>query len=130
VSGRPVTLVFEQRRMACEPCGRRFAEMHPAFEGHVTARLARRLVADARAMTVNAAAKRHKVGWRLVNALVVAWAGLVAAHRRRRRCRGSVGRRDLDPQASPVCDGARERRHRRDHQLRAAASAYQDDHPT
>ena len=85
VSGRPVTLVFEQRRMVCG--GRRFMEDHPAFEGRVTARLARRLVADARQMTVNAAAKRHKAGWKLVNALVVAWAGLVADHRRRQRCR-------------------------------------------
>ena len=87
VSGRPVVLVFEQRRLVCEPCGARFAEKHPAFEGRVTARLARRLVADARAMTVNAAARRHKVDWRMVNALVVAWAGLVAARRRRRLCR-------------------------------------------
>ena len=88
VSGRPVTLVFEQRRMVCEACGgRRFMEDHPAFEGRVTARLARRLVADARAMTVNAAARRHGLSWRLVNALVVAWAGLVADRRRRQRCR-------------------------------------------
>ena len=87
VSGRPVTLIWERRRLVCEPCGRRFAEGHPAFEGRVTARLARRLVADARAMTVNAAARRHGLSWRLVNALVVAWAGLVADHRRRRRCR-------------------------------------------
>ncbi len=73
--------------MVCEPCGRRFSECHPAFEGSVTARLARRLVADARAMTVNGAAKRHQVSWKLVNALVAAWAGLVAGRRRRRRCR-------------------------------------------
>ncbi|WP_428122115.1 hypothetical protein [Candidatus Poriferisodalis sp.] len=46
-----------------------------------------RLVADARQMTVNAAARRHQVGWKLVNALVVAWARLVADHRRRQRCR-------------------------------------------
>lgn len=87
VSGRPTTLVWERRRMVCGPCGRRFAEEHPAFEGRVTARLARRLVQDARAMTVNAAAKRHRLSWRMVNALVVAYAGLVAGHRRRRRCR-------------------------------------------
>ena len=87
VSGRATTRVFSQRRMVCEPCGRRFAEDHRAFEGRVTARLARRLVADARQMTVNAAACRHQVGWGLVNALVVAWAGLVGEHRRRQRCR-------------------------------------------
>ena len=87
VSGRPTTLIWERRRLVCEPCGSRFVEDHPAFEGRVAARLARRLVADARQMTVNAAAKRHKVGWKLVNALVVAYAGLVAEHRRRQRCR-------------------------------------------
>ena len=53
----------------------------------ITARLARRMVADARAMPVNTVARRHGVSWGLVNALVVAWAGLVADHRRRRRCR-------------------------------------------
>ena len=87
VSGRPATLIWERRRLVCEPCGSRFVEDHQAFEGRVTAGLARRLVADARQMTVNAAAKRHKVGWKLVNALVVAYAGLVAEHRRRQRCR-------------------------------------------
>ncbi|WP_420625652.1 ISL3 family transposase [Candidatus Poriferisodalis sp.] len=88
VSGRPVVLVFEQRRMVCEVCGgRRFMEDHPAFEGRVTARLARRLVKDARAMTVSSAARRHGVGWKLVNALVVAYAGLVGDRRRRQRCR-------------------------------------------
>ena len=73
--------------MVCDVCDRRFVETHRAFEGRVTARLARRLVADARQMTVNAAAKRHQVSWGLVNALVVAWAGLVGEHRRWRRCR-------------------------------------------
>ena len=84
VSGRPVTLVFEQRRMVCG--GWRFMKDHRGFEGRVTARLARRLVADARKMTVNAAARRHGLSWKLVNALVVTCAGLVADHCRR-RCR-------------------------------------------
>ncbi|WP_420621197.1 ISL3 family transposase [Candidatus Poriferisodalis sp.] len=87
VSGRPVTLVWKRRRMLCDVCDRRFVEAHRAFEGSVTARLARRMVADARAMPVNTVARRHGVSWGLVNALVVAWAGLVADHRRRRRCR-------------------------------------------
>ena len=86
VSGRPVTLIWERRRLVCEPCGRRFCEDHPVFEGSLTARLARRVVQDARSMTVNAAARRHGLSWRLVNSLVVAWAGLVGGHRRRRRC--------------------------------------------
>ena len=87
ISGRPVILVWERRRLVCEPCATRFAEGRPVFEGRVTARLARRLVADARALTVNAAAKRHGLGWKLADALVVAWAGLVADRRRSRRCR-------------------------------------------
>ncbi|WP_420621784.1 ISL3 family transposase [Candidatus Poriferisodalis sp.] len=87
VSGRPVLLLWGRRRMVCDVCDRRFVEDHRAFEGRVTARLARRLVADARSMPVNTAARRHGVSWGLVNALVVAWAGLVADHRRRRRCR-------------------------------------------
>lgn len=88
VSGRPVTLVWERRRLVCDPCGgRRLCEVHSAFEGRLTARLARRVVQDTRVMTVNAAARRHRLGWDLVNSLVVAWAGLVAGRRRRRRCR-------------------------------------------
>ena len=46
VSGRPTTLVWSRRRMACDNCGSRFLEDHPAFEGALTARPARRLVAD------------------------------------------------------------------------------------
>ena len=46
VSGRPVTLVWDRRRLVCVRCGRRFVEDHPAFEGSITARPARRLVAD------------------------------------------------------------------------------------
>ncbi|WP_423920956.1 ISL3 family transposase [Candidatus Poriferisodalis sp.] len=87
VSGRPVLLLWVRRRMVCDVCGRRFLEDHRAFEGKVTARVARRLVADARLMPVNAVAGRHKVGWHTVMALVAAYAGLVARHRRRRRCR-------------------------------------------
>ncbi|WP_420622338.1 ISL3 family transposase [Candidatus Poriferisodalis sp.] len=87
VSGRPVTLVWQRRRLVWGPCGRRFCEDRPALGGRLTARLARRVVQDARAMTVNAAARRRRLGWDLVNALVVAYAGLVADRRRRRRCR-------------------------------------------
>ena len=55
VSGLPVTLVWSRRRLVCEGCERRFTEGHPAFEGSVTARLARRLVADAQVMTLASA---------------------------------------------------------------------------
>ena len=87
VSGRAVTLLWKRRRLVCGGCGGRFLEGHPAFEGGVTARLARRLVADARAMPISRVARRHRVGWHQVNGLVRAWAQLVAERRRSLRCR-------------------------------------------
>ena len=38
-------------------------------------------------MTIRAATRRHGVSWPVINALVRAWSGLVAEHRRSRRCR-------------------------------------------
>ena len=87
VSGRPVTLVWLRRRMSCDNCGERFLEDHHVFEGALTARLARRLVADVKVMTVAAAARRHRLSWHVVMALVRSWADLVAERRRGRRCR-------------------------------------------
>ncbi len=87
VSGRRTTLVWQRRRMVCDGCGLRFSEDHRAFEGRMTRRLARCVVADARAMPVNAVARRHGVDWAAVNALVAVWAGWVGGHRRRQRCR-------------------------------------------
>ena len=87
VSGRPAVLLWRRRRLVCGGCGRRFLEGHPAFEGGVTARLARRLVADARCMPISRVARRHGIGWHQVNGLVRAWSELVAERRRSRRCR-------------------------------------------
>ena len=87
VSGRPVTLLWDQRRMVCDGCGQRFLEDHPAFEGRRTARLTRRIVMDAREMTISAVARRHDVSWSTVMKLVAVYAGLVGEHRRRKRCR-------------------------------------------
>ena len=87
VSGRPVTLVWSRRRMLCGNCESRFLEDHPGFEGGLTARLARALVADAKVMTLRAAARRRKVGWHKINALVRVWASVVAERRRSERCR-------------------------------------------
>ncbi len=61
VSGRAVTLVWHRRRFGCGNCGERFLEDHCGFEGRMTRRLARRLVADATVVTVAAAARRHKL---------------------------------------------------------------------
>ena len=87
VSGRPAVLLWRRRRLVCGGCDRRFLERHPAFEGGVTARLARRLVADARCMPISRVARRRRVGWHQVNGLVRAWSELVAERRRSRRCR-------------------------------------------
>ena len=86
VSGRRTVLVWSRRRMVCDNCDSRFLEDHPAFEGALTGRLARRLVADAKVMTFNAAARRHGVHWHGVRALVDTWSALVAERRRSRRC--------------------------------------------
>ena len=87
VSGRRATLVWSRRRMRCDNCDQRFVEDHAAFEGGLTARLARRLVADCKVMTVLAAARRAGLGWHRVQDLVGAWSALVAERRRSRRCR-------------------------------------------
>ena len=87
VSGRRVTLVWQRRRFACGNCGERHLEVHPVFEGRVTARLARALVADAKVMAIRAVARRHRLSWSTVMGLVKVWSELVAAHRRRARCR-------------------------------------------
>ena len=86
VSGRAVTLVWSRRRMVCDNCDSRFLEDHHAFEGALTARLARRLVADCKVMTVQAAARRAGLRWHRVQDLVDAWSALVAERRRSRRC--------------------------------------------
>ena len=113
VSGRPVTLIWERRRLVCEPCGSRFSEGHQGFEGRVTARLARRLVKDARAMTVNAAAKTPPGE---LEAGELAGGRMGGAGRRApppAKMPGAAGGRDLDPQTAPLRDGDRQRRHRR-----------------
>ena len=87
VSGRRTTLVWMRRRFVCDNCSTRHLEDHPEFEGRLTRRLARRLVADARVMTLRAAARRHGLGWHLINGVVKAWSAALAEHRRSRRCR-------------------------------------------
>ena len=84
---RAVTLVWKRRRFVCESCGERHLEEHPEFEGNLTRRLARQLVADARVMSVSAVARREGIGWHKIMSLVSSWAERVAEHRRRQRCR-------------------------------------------
>ena len=87
VSGRRVTLVWIRRRFSCGNCDERHLETHPEFEGGLTRRLARSLVADAKVMSIRAVVRRHGLDWHLIQNLVTAWSALVAEHRRSRRCR-------------------------------------------
>ena len=87
VSGRRTTLVWLRRRFVCDNCSTRHLEDHPEFENKLTRRLSRRLVADARVMTLRAAARRHGLSWHLINGVVKAWSAALAEHRRSRRCR-------------------------------------------
>ena len=86
VSGRRTTLVWMRRRFSCGNCCERFLEDHGEFDGRLTRRLTHRLVADAQQMTIRAVARRHGVSWGVINTLVRAWSGLIAEHRRSRRC--------------------------------------------
>ena len=53
----------------------------------MTRRPARGIVADATVMPIRWVARCHKIGWHKVNALVGAWAAVVAERRRSRACR-------------------------------------------
>ena len=87
VSGRRMTLVWIRRRFSCDNCDERHLEIHPEFEGGLTRRLARGLVADAKVMSIRAVVRRHGLDWHLIQALVTSWSATVAEHRRARRCR-------------------------------------------
>jgi transposase len=87
VSGRRTTLVWIRRRFVCGNCDERHLEIHPEFEGGLTRRLARGLVADAKVMSIRAVVRRHGLDWHLIQALVTSWSATVAEHRRSRRCR-------------------------------------------
>ncbi len=87
VSGRRTTLVWIRRRFSCGNCRERHLETHAEFEGGLTRRLARQLVADAKDMSIRSVVRRHGLDWHLIQALVTSWAALVAEHRRGRRYR-------------------------------------------
>ena len=87
VSGRRTTLVWRRRRFECGNCGERHLEDYDQFAGGLTRRFARRLVADARVMSIRAASRHHGVGWHRIMGLVRAEAAQVAKRRRARPCR-------------------------------------------
>ena len=87
VSGRRTTLVWRRRRFECGNCGERHLEDHDQFAGGLTRRFARRLVQDARVMSIRAVSRHHGVGWHRIMGLVRAEAAQVAERRRARLCR-------------------------------------------
>ena len=83
VSGRRTTLVWRRRRFWCGNCGERHLEDHAQFQGGLSRRFARRLVRDARVMSIRVVARHHGVGWhRNILGLVRAHSGRVAQRRR------------------------------------------------
>ena len=91
VSGRRVTLVWIRRRFSCANCDARHLEDHGEFEGGLTRRLARQLVADAKVMSIRAVVRRHGLNWHLIQDLVDVWSALVAEHRRSPSLSGVAG---------------------------------------
>ena len=87
VSGRRTTLVWRRRRFECGNCGERHLEDHDQFQGGLSRRFARRLVADATVMSIRAASRHHGVGWHRIMGLVRAEAAQVAERRRARPSR-------------------------------------------
>ncbi len=85
--GRRTVLLWTQRRLVCDHCGKRHIETHPQFQGGLTCRLARRLVQDAQVMPIRAVSRRHRVGWHLIMELVTDWSGLIQTRRRKQKCR-------------------------------------------
>ena len=87
VSGRRTTLVWRRRRFCCGNCGERHLEDHAQFQAGLSRRFARRLVQDARVMSIRAVARHHGVGWHRIMRLVRAHSAVVAERRRARPCR-------------------------------------------
>ena len=86
--GKSVTLKWRRRRFVCDECGELHFEPRPgAFSRGMTTRLERRIVQEAKAMTISKVADRWGISWYKCNKLVRVWAGLLMQHRRRRRCK-------------------------------------------
>ena len=106
VSGRRTTLVWRRRRFVCGNCGERHLEDHAQFQGGLSRRFARRLVRDARVMSIRVVARHHGVGWhRNILGLVRAHSGRVAQRRRAGPVPCAAGGRNVDSASASVCDG-------------------------
>ena len=87
VSGRRTTLVWRRRRFWCGNCEERHLKEHAQFQAGLTRRFARRLVKDARVMSIRAVARHHGVGWHRIMRLVRAHSERVAKRRSARPAR-------------------------------------------
>ena len=89
--GRETTLMWIRRRFWCTNCGERHWEDHPEIilgrRTHVTRRRARQLVRDVNAMSIREVARRSGLSWHYLMRMTLRWSELIAAERRRRRCR-------------------------------------------
>ena len=107
VSGRRTTLVWRRRRFECGNCGERHLEDHDQFRWSYPP-VRRRLVADARVMSMSGGGNRHHgVGWHRIMGLVRAEAAQVAERRRARPCRVLLVDETVDSAPAPVCDRGR-----------------------
>ena len=67
---------------SCVPTGdERHLEDHGVFEGALTRRLARQLVADAKVMSIRSVVRRHGLHWHLIMNLVTSWSALTCGRR-------------------------------------------------
>ena len=110
--GRRTVLLWTQRRLVCDHCGKRHIETHPQFEGCMTRRLARRLVQDAQVMPIRAVSRRHRISWHLIMELVTDWSGRGRGSASPSKVSGVADRRDIDQKTPPVCDRGGQWRHR------------------
>lgn len=82
-----LNLIWLRRRFSCGNCGERHTETNPAITGRLTVRLARRIVTDARQLSIAEIARRYGLSWHMVMTLVREWSARLEAHRRKKPCR-------------------------------------------
>ncbi|MQB02214.1 MAG: ISL3 family transposase, partial [Actinobacteria bacterium] len=64
----------------------RHTETHPAIDNKMTVRLARRIVADARQLSITEIGRRYGFSWHTVMTLVRQWSQRIGEHRRHKPC--------------------------------------------
>ena len=104
VSGRRATLVWRRRRFECSNCGERHLEDHDQFAGGLTRRFARRLVADARVMSMSGSVPSPRSGVASDHGPGESGGGCGGAASPGPALSCAVGRRNVDTAPAPVCD--------------------------